>query len=345
MRTEICERLGIEYPIFAFTHCRDVVAAVSQAGGLGVLGAVGFTPEQLRVELEWLDEHVGDKPYAVDLVIPQKYEGMGELDPEKLEADLQSAVPEEHPRVRREAPARPRDPRMARRKYHRIDRLDRSHRDPPTGGIVAARESRPHRQRVGNPAQRHHRSDPPIAVAWLRLCAVASNRHCDTRKPESTSSSHRARKLAATPERSEASFCGPRSSSGGPRRRSLRRAESGPVLRWLQRWHWAPLVPGRARCGVAVTEADARACRETGPYFQASCEDTVRSRSWTGKPARLLKNEWTEAWEREDTPDPLGMPLQGLVTLDAIRRTKRYANVGDTQAIAFNPRRTGGGRN
>ena len=55
MRTELCDRLGIEFPIFAFTHCRDVVAAVSQAGGLGVLGVVGFTPEQIETELRWID--------------------------------------------------------------------------------------------------------------------------------------------------------------------------------------------------------------------------------------------------------------------------------------------------
>ena len=59
MRTEICDRLEIEFPIFAFSHCRDVVAAVTKAGGLGVLGAVGFDPDQLEVELTWLDEHVG----------------------------------------------------------------------------------------------------------------------------------------------------------------------------------------------------------------------------------------------------------------------------------------------
>src|SRR5436189_5648768 len=96
MQTELAKRLGIEFPIFAFTHCRDVVAAVSKAGGFGVLGAVGFTPEQLEVELDWIDEHVGDKPYGVDIVIPGKYEGMGELDPVKLEADLKAMIPEQH---------------------------------------------------------------------------------------------------------------------------------------------------------------------------------------------------------------------------------------------------------
>ena len=96
MHTALCDRLGIEFPIFAFTHCRDVVAAVSQAGGFGVLGAVGFSPEQLEVECKWIDEHVGDKPYGVDLVIPQKYEGMGEMDPKKLEAHLVKMIPARH---------------------------------------------------------------------------------------------------------------------------------------------------------------------------------------------------------------------------------------------------------
>ena len=75
MHTALCDQLGIDVPIFAFTHCRDVVVAVSRAGGFGVLGAVGFTPEQLEIELNWIDEHIGDHPYGVDIVIPNKYEG------------------------------------------------------------------------------------------------------------------------------------------------------------------------------------------------------------------------------------------------------------------------------
>jgi NAD(P)H-dependent flavin oxidoreductase YrpB (nitropropane dioxygenase family) len=97
MRTALCDELGIEFPIFAFTHCRDVVVAVSKAGGFGVLGAVGFTPEQLEIEPKWIDEHIGDHTYGVDIVIPNKYEGMdADVPAEELTKMLQSMVPQGH---------------------------------------------------------------------------------------------------------------------------------------------------------------------------------------------------------------------------------------------------------
>lgn len=96
MANSLSARLGIDYPIFAFTHCRDVVVAVSKAGGIGVLGAVGFSPEQLKEELDWIDEHIGDRPYGVDIVIPQKYEGMDSVSAEEMEKKLWDMVPQEH---------------------------------------------------------------------------------------------------------------------------------------------------------------------------------------------------------------------------------------------------------
>ena len=74
MQTPAAELLGVEYPILAFSHCRDVVAAVTNAGGFGVLGAVAHTPEQLEIDLQWIEEEVGERPYGVDLLLPQKYE-------------------------------------------------------------------------------------------------------------------------------------------------------------------------------------------------------------------------------------------------------------------------------
>src|SRR5215510_8864330 len=71
MKTPIYEMLGVDFPLVAFSHCRDVVAAVSRAGGFGVLGVTGFTPEELDVELRWIDEHIEGKPYGVDVLIPE----------------------------------------------------------------------------------------------------------------------------------------------------------------------------------------------------------------------------------------------------------------------------------
>ncbi len=97
MHTALCDELGIEFPIFAFTHCRDVVVAVSKAGGFGVLGAVGFTPEQLEIECAWIDDNIGDHPYGVDIVIPNKYEGMDtNMSGDELADMLKKMVPQQH---------------------------------------------------------------------------------------------------------------------------------------------------------------------------------------------------------------------------------------------------------
>src|SRR5918994_1974458 len=95
MQTRLCEQFGIDLPIFAFSHCRDVVAAVSRAGGMGVLGALAFSPEQLEIELKWIDEHVDGKPYGVDVVMPASYTG-ADLNGADLEAQLEQLIPAAH---------------------------------------------------------------------------------------------------------------------------------------------------------------------------------------------------------------------------------------------------------
>src|SRR5439155_18503071 len=90
MRTEVCEMFGIEFPLFAFSHCRDVVAAVTNAGGLGVLGAVAYTPDRLEEELRWLDDHVGGRPYGIDVLVP------GKIDKSAESGDVLSAIPAGH---------------------------------------------------------------------------------------------------------------------------------------------------------------------------------------------------------------------------------------------------------
>ena len=93
MKSPICEQLGIEFPLVAFTHCRDVVVAVSKAGGMGVLGAAGYSAEQLEIELAWIDAHIEGKPYGVDLIVPTT---MTNKDERLSPSEVQELVPDTH---------------------------------------------------------------------------------------------------------------------------------------------------------------------------------------------------------------------------------------------------------
>ena len=94
MKTAVTQMFGIDVPILAFSHCRDVVAAVTRAGGMGVLGAVAHSPAQLEIDLVWIENEVGGKPYGIDLIVPAKYAGSDDggysLD------DIHKLIPAEH---------------------------------------------------------------------------------------------------------------------------------------------------------------------------------------------------------------------------------------------------------
>src|SRR4051794_21973935 len=98
MNEELTEMFDIEYPIFAFSHCRDVVAAVTNAGGMGVLGALAFTPDELEMELKWIDEHVNGRPYGVDVVMPVRTvdRDAGLDDVSDIAAQLRAHISQEH---------------------------------------------------------------------------------------------------------------------------------------------------------------------------------------------------------------------------------------------------------
>lgn len=333
MRTELCERLGIEFPIFAFTHCRDVVAAVSNAGGLGVLGAVGFSPEQLEVELEWIDEHT-DRPYGVDVVIPGKYEGMGELDPAKLEKDLEGMIPDDHRRFARRLLAE-----------HGVPDLPDDVEPPGLLGWTLATATP-----LIETAVRHDKvklianalgTPPPevideihdhgLLVAALCGSAAQATRHqaagVDVVIAQGTEGGGHTGEIGSMvlwPEVIDAVSPTPVLAAGGigSGRQMAAALAMGAQGVWT------------GSLWLTVEEADIPP-PQMQAYFDATSKDTVRSRSFTGKPCRMLRNDWTEAWEREDTPDPLGMPLQFMVTGEAVARHARYAD--KAQDVGFNP--------
>jgi NAD(P)H-dependent flavin oxidoreductase YrpB (nitropropane dioxygenase family) len=334
MRTRFCEQLGIEFPIFAFTHCRDVAAAVSNAGGLGVLGAVGFSAEQLEIELEWIDAHVGDKPYGVDIVIPGKYEGQGEFDADALEAKLRAAIPHGH----REFAAR----LLA---DHGVPELPEGERarellgwtaataGPQVESILRHDKVRLVANALGTPPADVVRQIQDSGRIVGALCG--SVRHALAHKAAGID------------------FLIAQGSEGGGHT-----GEIGSMVLWPEVIDAVAPLPvlaaggiGRGRQIAAALAMGAQGAwtgslwltveeAESPPdqkqsFLKATSADTVRSRAWTGKPCRMLRNDWTEAWAAADTPDPLGMPLQFMVTADAVSRTHRYA--AKAQAVAFNP--------
>jgi NAD(P)H-dependent flavin oxidoreductase YrpB (nitropropane dioxygenase family) len=335
MHTSLCDRFGIEFPIFAFTHCRDVVAAVSKAGGFGVLGAVGFPPEQLEIELKWIDEHVGDRPYGVDIVIPGKYEGMGEVDPKKLEETLLAAIPEQHRRFADQILA-----------DHGVPKLPPG--EKPVSellGWTAATAAPQIEVALGHPKVRliaNALGTPPSDVIEQihgagRLVAAlcGSAKHARNHKAagvdiviaqggEGGGHTGDVGSIVLWPEVIDAVAPTPVLAAGG----IGTGRQIAAALAMGAQGVWTGSI------WLTVAEAEAPPA-QIEQLLKATSRDTVRSRSFTGKPCRMLRNAWTDAWERPDGPKPLGMPLQFMVTSDAVARGHRYAD--KAKDVLFNP--------
>ena len=336
MHTPICDELGIEFPIFAFTHCRDVVVAVSKAGGYGVLGAVGFSPEQLEIELNWIDEHIGDHPYGVDIVIPNKYEGMDEdLSPEQLGDMLRSMVPQEHLDFGRnllldhgvplgesgednslqllgwtEATATPQVEIALQ--HDKVTLIANALGTPPVEIIdLIHRKGRKVAALCGSPGQalKHAAADVDIIIAQGGegggLCGEVGS-------------------IVLWPQVVKAVAPRPVLAAGGIG--SGQQIAAALALGCQGSWSGSQWLMVEESENTPVQQA---------AYVGASSRDTVRSRSFTGKPCRMLKNDWTEAWQTPGNPEPLGMPLQYMVSGMAVAATHRWPD--QTIDVAFNP--------
>ena len=336
MHTGLCDDLNIEFPIFAFTHCRDVVVAVSKAGGFGVLGAVGFTPEQLEVELNWIDEHIGDHPYGVDIVIPSKYEGMdSNLSVEELTKTLQSMVPQEHLDFARKILTEHGVPIRGDDSEGTLQLLGWTEATATPQVEVALRH--PKMTLIANalgtpPAEMiKHIHEAGRKVAALCGSPYQARKHADAGVD-----------IIIAQGGEGGGHCG----------------EVGSIVLWPQVVKEVAPLPVLAAGGIGsgqqiaaalamgaqgawtgsqwlMVEEAANTAVQQAAYAKATSRDTVRSRSVTGKPARMLRNDWTDAWEQPDNPKPLGMPLQYMVSGMAVAATQKYPD--ETVDVAFNP--------
>ena len=335
MRSQICELLDIEFPLVAFSHCRDVVAAVSKAGGMGVLGAVGLTPEKLEVELSWIDEHVNGKPYGVDVLVPNSYVGKGE---NLTTDDLRSMIPQEHREFRADI-----------LEQHDIDSSDlrsdsQSHKAEQNSnqvlgaGLDGAKE-------VLEVAFSH-----PIGLVANAL-GVPPKWMLDMGKQNNVpvAALVGAKQHAVKQAEAGVDIIVVSGTEGGGHCGSVSTMVLVPeVRRALKPYGNVPILAAGGICtgeqmaGVMAMGADGVWCAsvflptkeaETSEVIKekmvnASSSQTVRSRSRTGKHSRQLQSAWTDAWESKDAPEPLPMPLQTMISEPALAVVNKQAEIG-----------------
>jgi len=325
MRSKLAQDMGLEFPIFAFTHCRDVAAAVSKAGGLGVLGVAGHSLKNLEMELEWIENEVGDKPFGVDLLLPTKFAGSdrGGFDGDQLD----ERIPEEHKRFlddlleQHEVPPLPENVGLApefavgyeqQRDVielvfsHKISLIASALGPPPPWMIEMGREKN-------------------VKVAALAGTVEHARRHVEAgvdivvaQGYEAGGHTGQVSTMVLVPEVVDAVDPIPVLAAGGIG--NGRQVTASLALGAQGVWAGSVwLTTEEAETHPVVKEK----------FLTATSSDTVRSRSLTGKPARQLRSAWTDAWEDPSNPDPLPMPLQPRLVREARARIARSSHKSD----------------
>ena len=326
MQTEAMKMFGLQAPIFAFSHCQDVVAAVSRAGGMGTLGTTRDSVEDLENMLGWIDDHVEDEPYGVDIMFasnaPKEFENMSAR-------EIIGLVPEEHwafvdeilqthdvppySKAEKEEVVETYIKEQLRTHAQAEARLEVVYRHPKARMIVSALGVPPshHIERahslglkvgalVGHP--RHVKYHKAAGVDLLIAAGYEAGGHTGDIAT-----------FVLTPQIADAAAPIPVLHAGGV----MRGRQIVAALALGAQGVWTGTI------WLGTSEA------ETTPLvkekiFAATSADTLRSKCGTGHPARRLRSAWVEAWEAEDAPKALPMPLQSILVNEALERMDRY---------------------
>jgi NAD(P)H-dependent flavin oxidoreductase YrpB (nitropropane dioxygenase family) len=335
MKTRICEMLGVDFPLVAFSHCRDVVAAVSRAGGFGVLGATAFSPEQLDLELKWIDDHIDGRPYGVDVLIPENLSIKHESG--VTTHSLAERVPERHREFVRELLAR-----------HGVDptHTSRERNERPPAGLSLQEQGALKLLEVSfqHPIKliANALGVPPESMLNL------GHRHGVPVAALVGAKEHAVRQAGAgvdiiIAEGWEAGgHCGEVSTLVLVPEvvRAIKPIRDIPVLAaggiMTGRQMAACIALGAAgvwtgSVWLATNESEvSEIFREK--MLAARSRDTVRSKCRTGKYSRQLRSAWTDAWESPDSPPPLPMPFQSIISESALRAAQLAAQHGNSKA-------------
>ena len=337
MNSKLCKDLGIEFPLFAFSHCRDVVAAVTKAGGMGVLGATNLSGEELEIELNWIDSQVNGLPYGVDLIVPNNFVGKGEdlTDEQMLEKipqshkDFANSILEKHgikvdpdelesDRVNHLRFGKNMTPEGASESLrvafnHPIKMIVNALGMPPKEMVDMAKERN---VLVGAlvGAKKHAINQVNAGGEVLIVAGGEAGGHCGE---VST--------MVLIPEVYNAV----------KDMKNVSILAAGGIATGSQMAAAMAMGAAGAWCGsVWLTTTEA----ETNPIVKekmiaASSADTVRSKSRTGKYSRQLRSPWTDEWENSDQVQPLPSPVQPLVAEPALRKLDKLSQAGNQKAI------------
>ena len=329
MHTELCARFGIQYPIFAFTPSEKAAAAVSRAGGMGVLGCVRFNdPEELETTLRWMDENTDGKPYGVDVVMPAK------IPTEGTKIDIDALIPQAHRDFVAKTladlgvPPLPDDLVRSEGTLGWLHSVARSHVE-----VALKHPIKLIANALGSPPKdvidQSHAAG--VAVAALAGSAKHARRHVDNGVDIVIAQGHEAGghtgeigSVVLWPEIVDALGGAPVLAAGGigDGRQVAAALALGAAGVWM------------GSAWLTSAEYDLGARPDGGPsviqegLLAATSSDTVRRRIYSGKPARLLKSRWTDAWDAEGAPEPLPMPLQNVLVAEAHQRMSGSADPG-----------------